>query len=66
MTTPAGWYPDPEHPGPGPVPERYWDGSSWTANRRDAQGVPDAQSVHDAPTMHAMPSVQGPPGPPAQ
>jgi hypothetical protein len=23
---PAGWYPDPQHPGQG----RYWDGSAWT------------------------------------
>ena len=25
--TPAGWYPDPQHPGQ----QRYWDGTSWAA-----------------------------------
>ncbi|MEU8826918.1 DUF2510 domain-containing protein [Streptomyces sp. NPDC048636] len=64
MTTPPGWYSDPEHHGSGPAPERYWDGSAWTENRRGAQGGPEAQAVHYAPTMHAMPSVQGPPAPP--
>lgn len=65
MTTPPGWYPDPEHQGSGPTQERYWDGSAWTDDRRGAPGGPgDAQAVHYAPTMHAMPPVQGPPTPP--
>lgn len=29
MTTPAGWYEDPEHKGG----QRYWDGHNWTDNR---------------------------------
>jgi hypothetical protein len=28
MTTPAGWYPDPEQP----TTKRYWDGQQWTEN----------------------------------
>ncbi|MFH8366991.1 DUF2510 domain-containing protein [Streptomyces sp. NPDC018031] len=49
MSTPPGWYPDPTHQGPGPAPERWWDGSAWTDHRRDAQ------AVHSAPTMIGTP-----------
>jgi hypothetical protein len=31
---PAGWYPDPEHPGQ----ERLWQGTSWTNDLRPAGG----------------------------
>lgn len=60
MTTPPGWYPDPTHQGPGPAPERWWDGSAWTDHRRDAQGV------HSAPTMIGTPGPAAPAYPPAQ
>jgi hypothetical protein len=39
MTTPPGWYPDPQ----APHTERWWDGTAWTAHSRAAQatgGVP--------------------------
>ncbi|MGW7287130.1 DUF2510 domain-containing protein [Streptomyces sp. NPDC054847] len=39
MTTPPGWYPDPN----APHTERWWDGTAWTAHSRAAQatgGVP--------------------------
>ncbi|PJE94959.1 hypothetical protein CUT44_25145 [Streptomyces carminius] len=40
MTTPPGWHPDPGHTGPGPAPERWWDGSAWTAHTRFPAGLP--------------------------
>ena len=33
---PAGWYPDPEHPGG----RRYWNGRDWTDDRHPAAGEP--------------------------
>ncbi|MFF5717398.1 DUF2510 domain-containing protein [Streptomyces buecherae] len=58
MTTPPGWYPDPDHQGHGPVPERWWDGAGWTEGRRNAP------SVHDAQTMLSAPSAYAPAPPP--
>ncbi|MBB5938876.1 DUF2510 domain-containing protein [Streptomyces zagrosensis] len=55
MTTPPGWYADPDHQGPAPAPERWWDGAAWTESRR---GAP---SVHDAQTMLSTPSALSPP-----
>jgi hypothetical protein len=34
MTTPAGWYPDPDGAGG----QRYWNGESWTEHRTGAAG----------------------------
>lgn len=36
MSTPAGWYDDPEQQGQ----QRYWDGSQWTDQRQPAAPVP--------------------------
>ncbi|MEU3960699.1 DUF2510 domain-containing protein [Streptomyces buecherae] len=58
MTTPPGWYPDPDHQGHGPAPERWWDGAGWTEGRRNAP------SVHDAQTMLSAPSAYVPAPPP--
>ncbi|MFC0598646.1 DUF2510 domain-containing protein [Streptomyces palmae] len=60
MTTPPGWYPDPTHPGPGPAPERWWDGAGWTEHRR-------TPAVHDAATLNGAPltpPAAGAPGAP--
>lgn len=40
MTTPAGWYPDPESEGQ----QRYWDGDQWTEHRAPMSGATDATS----------------------
>ena len=36
MSTPAGWYEDPENPGQ----QRYWDGQQWTDQRQPAVPAP--------------------------
>ncbi|MEV4330153.1 DUF2510 domain-containing protein [Streptomyces sp. NPDC049597] len=38
MTTPPGWFPDPQVPGT----ERWWDGSAWAAHTRAAQAPSDS------------------------
>lgn len=47
MTTPAGWYPDPNVPGS----ERWWDGAAWTAHTRPVQAHAPAQA--EAPAQAA-------------
>ena len=38
MSTPAGWYPDPQQQGQ----LRYWDGATWTEHQAPAQGAAPA------------------------
>ncbi|WP_407911369.1 DUF2510 domain-containing protein [Kitasatospora sp. NE20-6] len=45
---PAGWYPDPKDTTTDPRPERYWDGTGWTATTRPAPGGPAAAGPDDA------------------
>ncbi|MEV8095393.1 DUF2510 domain-containing protein [Kitasatospora sp. NPDC085879] len=52
---PAGWYPDPKDTGD-PRPERYWDGTGWTATTRPAPGAEapaggDEAAAGDEPTV---------------
>lgn len=61
--TPAGWYPDVERPGG----ERYWDGSLWTEERRDAAeaaaGFPSTPPESTPPAYGQQPPSYGaPPG----
>ncbi|WP_238420116.1 DUF2510 domain-containing protein [Streptomyces taklimakanensis] len=65
MTTPPGWYPDPGHTGPGPVPERWWDGSAWTEHTRAPSTVPGvAYGAYDPRAGGAFSPGPGPvPGP---
>ncbi|WP_425583603.1 DUF2510 domain-containing protein, partial [Streptomyces macrosporus] len=44
-TTPPGWYPDPGHTGPGPAPDRWWDGSAWTEHTRTSPTAPGPAAV---------------------
>ncbi|MFI1964752.1 DUF2510 domain-containing protein [Streptomyces pathocidini] len=68
MTTPPGWYPDPGHPGHGPLLERWWDGSAWTDYTREPQGavtarIPSQQPDFGPPrhpgTFHQSPAFPG-------
>lgn len=48
MSTPAGWYPDPDDPSS----QRYFDGSQWTEQRMPAAApgsVPPPMAGHDVP-----------------
>ena len=61
MTTPAGWYPDPDGSGG----QRYWDGSTWTEHRAPATPEPAGEHVgsHRAPEPEAK--AESEPGPTA-
>ena len=75
MTTPAGWYQDPDGSGG----QRYWDGSAWTEHRAPATPQPAAPSEPEAtgseqPTAivkqpggaHRAPDADPQPGPSEQ
>ena len=51
MTTPAGWYPDPDGSGG----QRYWDGSIWTEHRSPA--IPEST---EQPTSHEVAAGEQP------
>ncbi|MDH6130985.1 hypothetical protein P3T37_000352 [Kitasatospora sp. MAA4] len=75
---PAGWYPDPQDTTSDPRPERWWDGSGWTATTRpvapndDTAGSTDAEdtavlsstgTVLEGEVLHSGPTVRFPEAP---
>ncbi|WP_245984557.1 DUF2510 domain-containing protein [Streptomyces tateyamensis] len=52
---PAGWYPDPKDTTTVPRPERWWDGTGWTAQTRPAQGA----DLADTAVLHSTKVIQG-------
>src|SRR5262245_23527834 len=55
MEAPAGWHPDPDQYGM----ERYWDGTQWTGDRRQAPPAPPGA----CPQPGAYPPAGGYPPP---
>lgn len=51
MSTPAGWYTDPDNPSG----QRYWDGNAWTENRSGAPAAPATMTA--APNSHTTRNV---------
>ena len=41
MSTPAGWFPDPENPGQ----QRYFDGTQWTEHRSPSAVMPQSPAT---------------------
>jgi len=60
VSFPAGWYDDPQDP----TQQRYWDGSTWTDQRRTEQGPPPYQGQFGQPAstgqpQHGQPAQHG-------
>ncbi|HEX5017660.1 MAG TPA: DUF4352 domain-containing protein [Actinomycetes bacterium] len=54
MSTPAGWYDDPEQPGQ----MRYWDGAAWTDQRQPASVAPPPPQAPIGQTAITAPPQQ--------
>jgi hypothetical protein len=60
MSTPAGWYPDPESPSQ----QRYWDGTRWTEHRAPLVSAPaPAPAAPVPPAAAPAPPTPVPPTP---
>ncbi|MFI5696635.1 RDD family protein [Kribbella sp. NPDC051586] len=55
MSSPAGWYDDPEDP----TQQRYWDGSTWTDQRRAQQGPPPYQGQFGSAPQYGQAAQHG-------
>lgn len=55
MSTPAGWYDDPERPGS----KRWWDGTAWTEHRQPAEAAePTELAAEELVRVEAGPGVR--------
>ena len=59
VSFPAGWYDDPQDPSQ----QRYWDGSTWTDQRRPQQGPAPYQGQFGQPAQHGQVYGGAQPGP---
>src|SRR5262245_43489252 len=57
VTTPAGWYDDPQDP----AQQRYWDGAAWSAHLRPRERAPQGQqAAQHGQAYQGAPAYQGP------
>lgn len=55
VSFPAGWYDDPQDQSQ----ERYWDGTTWTDNRRPRQAPPPYQGQFGGAPQYGQPAQHG-------
>src|SRR4051812_50196596 len=55
VSSPAGWYDDPADP----TQQRYWDGNTWTDQRRAQQGPSPYQGQFGAASQYGQAAQHG-------